>query len=299
MPSDQPYQGTVGRTFEESTPWWPELEQGPAGAPNIVVVLLDDVGYAQYGCYGSDIATPTFDQLAAGGLRYSNFHTTSLCSPTRAALLTGRNHHTNGMGRIVEFASGFPGYDARIPKTNGFISAMLRAEGYATFALGKWHIAPAERDDARRPPRPLAARSGLRPLLRVPVGRDRPVPPRPGARQPSDRPSPHPRGGLPPDRGPGRSRHRVPQGPAGRLGPALLHLLRPRRVPLAPPGPAGLHRPLPGPVRPRVGRLARRGVRPPGGVGPRCPRAPRSASARRGCRRGTPCRTRSTGSTPG
>ncbi len=143
VPADEPYQGTVGRTFEESTPWWPELDHGPAGAPNVVVVLLDDVGYAQYGCYGSDIATPTFDRLAAGGLRYSNFHTTSLCSPTRAALLTGRNHHTNGMGRIVEFASGFPGYDARIPKTNGFISAMLRAEGYATFALGKWHIAPA------------------------------------------------------------------------------------------------------------------------------------------------------------
>ena len=143
MPTDEPYQGTVGRTFDESTPWWPELNHGPAGAPNVVVVLLDDVGYAQFGCYGSDIATPTFDRLAAGGLRYSNFHTTSLCSPTRAALMTGRNHHTNGMGRIVEFASGFPGYDARIPKSNGFISAMLKAEGYATFALGKWHIAPA------------------------------------------------------------------------------------------------------------------------------------------------------------
>ncbi|HSV04868.1 MAG TPA: arylsulfatase, partial [Candidatus Binatus sp.] len=101
-----------------------------------------DVGYAQFGCYGSDIATPTFDRLAAGGLRYSNFHTTALCSPTRACLLTGRNHHASGMGRIVELASGFPGYDATMPKTNGFLSEILLRHGYATFAVGKWHLAP-------------------------------------------------------------------------------------------------------------------------------------------------------------
>jgi len=104
MPFHEPYQGVIGRTLEESTSWWPPLPSAPNGAPNIVVVLLDDVGYAQFGCYGSDIATPTFDALAAGGLRFSNFHTTALCSPKRAALLTGRNHHTNGMGRIVEFS---------------------------------------------------------------------------------------------------------------------------------------------------------------------------------------------------
>ena len=110
------FQGVAGRTLEESTPWWPPLPSAPEGAPNIVVVLLDDVGYAQFGCYGSTIATPTFDRLAARGLRYSNFHTTALCSPTRACLLTGRNHHRNGMGRIVEFASGFPGYDATMSR---------------------------------------------------------------------------------------------------------------------------------------------------------------------------------------
>jgi arylsulfatase len=143
VPFDQPYEGVVGRTLEESASWWPPLDTGPQGAPNIVVVLLDDVGYAQFGCYGSDIATPTFDDLAAGGLRFSNFHTTALCSPTRAALLTGRNHHTNGMGRIVEFASGFPGYDAHVPKDSGFLSEILRGVGYATYAVGKWHLAPA------------------------------------------------------------------------------------------------------------------------------------------------------------
>jgi len=143
VPFDQPYEGVIGRTLEESTSWWPPLPSAPDGAPNIVVVLLDDVGYAQFGCYGSDIATPTFDQLATNGLRFSNFHTTALCSPTRAALLTGRNHHTNGMGRIVEFASGFPGYDAHVPKDSGFLSEILRGVGYATFAVGKWHLAPA------------------------------------------------------------------------------------------------------------------------------------------------------------
>src|SRR5436190_4461043 len=143
MPQDGPFEGVVGPTLEESTPWWPPLPAAPEGAPNVVVVLLDDVGYAQLGCYGSDIATPTIDRLAAGGLRYSNFHTTALCSPTRACLLTGRNHHRSGMGRIVEFASGFPGYDATMPKANGFLSEVLVGQGYATFAVGKWHLAPA------------------------------------------------------------------------------------------------------------------------------------------------------------
>jgi arylsulfatase len=137
------FEGVIGRTLDESTAWWPPLPSGPPGAPNIVIVLLDDVGYAQFGCYGSDIPTPTFDRLAAGGLRYSNFHTTALCSPTRACLLTGRNHHVSGMARIVEFASGFPGYDATMPAANGFLSEILLREGYATFAVGKWHLAPA------------------------------------------------------------------------------------------------------------------------------------------------------------
>ncbi len=137
------FEGVAGRTLEESTPWWPPLPSAPDGAPNVVVVLLDDVGYAQFGCFGSDIATPTFDRVAAEGLRYSNFHTTALCSPTRAALLTGRNHHANGVGRIVEFASGYPGYDATMPMSNGMISEILVRNGYATFCLGKWHLAPA------------------------------------------------------------------------------------------------------------------------------------------------------------
>jgi len=145
------FTGRIGRTYAESEAAWPPLDRAPAGAANVVIVLLDDVGYAQFGCYGSDIATPTFDRLAANGLRYANFHTTALCSPTRACLMTGRNHHANGMARIVEFSSGFPGYDATIQPDNGFLSETLVRNGYATYALGKWHLAPATEMSAGGP----------------------------------------------------------------------------------------------------------------------------------------------------
>jgi arylsulfatase A-like enzyme len=138
------FRGRIGRYHWESEAYWPPEPQAPAGAPNVVVVLLDDVGFAQLGCFGSDIATPTFDRLAAGGLRYTNFHTTALCSPTRACVLTGRNHHSCGMGRITELATGFPGYDARIPRSCGFLPEMLTPHGYAAWAVGKWHLTPEE-----------------------------------------------------------------------------------------------------------------------------------------------------------
>src|SRR5437764_14609197 len=125
------FRGVRGRFHHESQPWWPAPSRAPQGAPNLVLVVLDDVGVAQLGCYGSDIETPTIDALAAGGLRYTNFHTTALCSPTRAALLTGRNHHANGMGRVAELATGFPGYDGRIPRANAMTPAVLVTTGYA------------------------------------------------------------------------------------------------------------------------------------------------------------------------
>ncbi len=136
--------GAIGRYYHESTAWWPEPCRARSGAPNVLLVVLDDVGFAQLGCFGSDIDTPVLDGLAAGGLRYANFHTTALCSPTRACLLTGRNHHSNGMGRIIELATGFPGYNARIPRHNGFLSEMLLPHGYAAYAVGKWHLTPED-----------------------------------------------------------------------------------------------------------------------------------------------------------
>ena len=97
--------GKIGNDWRDSEPWWPPVPTPPAGAPNVVLVVLDDVGFAQLGCYGSDIETPAIDRVAAEGIRLTNFHTTALCSPTRACLLTGRNHHRSGMGRVADLAS--------------------------------------------------------------------------------------------------------------------------------------------------------------------------------------------------
>jgi arylsulfatase len=134
--------GVIGRDWSDSEPWWPPERTSPADAPNVLLIVLDDVGFGQLGCYGSDISTPNIDRLAAGGVRFSNFHTTALCSPTRSCLLTGRNHHSNGMGRVADLAMGFPGYCGDIPRANGFLSEILRGHGYATYAVGKWHLTP-------------------------------------------------------------------------------------------------------------------------------------------------------------
>src|ERR1700745_1569848 len=125
------FQGKIGRYHWESEPWWPAAPRPPAGAPNVVLVVLDDVGYAQLGCYGSDIETPVLDGLAERGVRLANFRTTSLCSPPRACLLTGRNHHRSGMGRVTDLAVGFPGYWGKPPRENGYLPEILRGAGYA------------------------------------------------------------------------------------------------------------------------------------------------------------------------
>jgi arylsulfatase A-like enzyme len=142
MAEQMVFGGHIGRDWRDSEPWWPPDPAPPEGAPNVVLIVLDDVGFAQLGCYGSEIATPVIDGLAAGGVRLANFHTTALCSPTRACLLTGRNHHRSGMGRVADLAVGFPGYSGTPPKENGYLGEILRAYGYATYAVGKWHLTP-------------------------------------------------------------------------------------------------------------------------------------------------------------
>jgi arylsulfatase len=142
----QPYQGVVGRTLAESKEWWPEPVKAPAGAPNVVWILLDDVGFGATATFGGLIQTPTFDTLAANGLRYTNFHTTAICAPTRSALLTGRNSasvHESGFSHTI-MSAGFPGWDGRVPSTAGTIAEILRDNGYNTFAVGKYGVTPDE-----------------------------------------------------------------------------------------------------------------------------------------------------------
>ena len=140
--SDPTFTGVVGRTVASSTPSWPEPTRPPAGAPNVLVVVLDDVGFGDFGCYGSELHTPTFDALAEGGLRFNQFHTTTLCSPTRACLLTGRNHHSVGMGFVAEWDAGFANSRSRISPAAATVPQILRDAGYATSAVGKWHLVP-------------------------------------------------------------------------------------------------------------------------------------------------------------
>ncbi|MBI5548431.1 MAG: arylsulfatase, partial [Deltaproteobacteria bacterium] len=145
------FPGVIARTADESSPAWPSPRRAKAGMPNVLFIVLDDTGYGHLGCYGSPIRTPAIDRLAAGGLRFSNFHTTALCSPTRACILTGRNHHSNGLACITEASTGYPGYNGYTPFENGFLSEILQVKGFGTYAVGKWHLTPAEQTSAAGP----------------------------------------------------------------------------------------------------------------------------------------------------
>ncbi|MEJ2375542.1 MAG: arylsulfatase [Pseudolabrys sp.] len=147
----QAFSGTIGRTFDVSEPAWPAPKRAKDGAPNVLFIVLDDTGFGHLGCYGSPIHTPNIDALAQDGFRYNNMHTTALCSPTRSCILTGRNHHSNAMSGITEISTGFPGSNGIIPFENGFISEILQQQGYNTYAIGKWHLTPAEQTSAAGP----------------------------------------------------------------------------------------------------------------------------------------------------
>lgn len=142
---------SIGTTIRTSTPAFETTRKPAPGAPNVLVIVLDDLGFAQLGCYGSDIATPAIDALADGGLRYRRFHVTAMCSPTRACLLTGRNQHRVGMGFVADLPIGFPGYNGRIPRAAASMPRLLRDAGYSTFAVGKWHLAPRWEQSAAGP----------------------------------------------------------------------------------------------------------------------------------------------------
>ena len=139
-----PVRGVTNKTLGGSQPDWGLIGhvKPPAGAPNILFVLIDDAGFGNPSTFGGPIRTPNYDRVAAQGLRYNRFHVTAMCSPTRAALLTGRNHHAVGMGGIPEFSGGFPGYSAMLPRDAAPFPKILKENGYSTAGIGKWHLTP-------------------------------------------------------------------------------------------------------------------------------------------------------------
>ena len=140
--AEPPFRGRIERTAKESTPDFPKEVQAPAGAPNVLLVLTDDVGFGASSTFGGPIPTPTFDKLAANGLRYNRFHTTALCSPSRAAMITGRNHHSTATGIVMEMGTGYPGYNTLMPKSTATVARVLQGNGYNTSWFGKNHNVP-------------------------------------------------------------------------------------------------------------------------------------------------------------
>ena len=139
---DPPFTGKIGTTYKDSTPSYPAAVKAPKGSPNVLLILLDDVGFGMVSTFGGPVPTPNLEKLANTGLKYTRFHTTALCSPTRAALLAGRNHHTLSTGVIIEMGTGYPGYTGIIPQSTALVSEVLRDNGYATAMFGKWHNTP-------------------------------------------------------------------------------------------------------------------------------------------------------------
>ena len=138
----QEFKGKISKSYEDSEEWWPSKKRPPADAPNVIIFLLDDVGFAQVESFGGLIETPNINALGENGLRYNNFHTTALCSPSRATLMAGRNPHKIGLGSHALTAMGFPGYNAVVPHSAKSVANYLEEEGYVNYALGKWDHTP-------------------------------------------------------------------------------------------------------------------------------------------------------------
>ena len=155
-PPALPFGGEINLNADQSKTWWPPRIVPPEKAPNILLIMTDDVGFGAPSTFGGVIPTPALDRIAKMGLRYTQFHSTALCSPTRAALITGRNHHSVGFGVIAEQSTGFPGYDSIIAKDTATIGEILKQNGYATSWFGKDHNTPDFQASQAGPVRPVA-----------------------------------------------------------------------------------------------------------------------------------------------
>ena len=292
------FKGKIALDIRDSTPdWEPYLApRAREGAPNVLVLAWDDVGYGTMDVFGGPVETPNMRRIADRGVKFANFHTTALCSPTRASLLTGRNATSNGMATIAEFSSGFPGISTRIPFENGFMSEVLAEHGYNTYCVGQ--VAPDAGGGVQ--PRgvqgPVAARARVRTLLRMARRRDEQLVSRPRPRQPPDRPAGPTRGRL--------SRRRRPLGQGDRVHPrreghrarqAVLHVLRAAGRPRAAPGAAGVGRQVQGHVRPGLRGDPRRHPGSSDRDGAACPKAPSSRRSTRTASPNAPAPTASRG----
>ena len=281
------FPGNVGRTILDSDPpQFPQPVQAPEGAPNVVLILLDDAGFGQFATFGGGIASPTMDALAAEGLRFTRFHTTALCSPTRAALITGRNHHSAATGVIAEAATGYDGYTSILPRSAGTDRRGAAAERLHDRLDRQEPQHAGLGDQRRRAVRPLGQRPRLRLFLRLQRRRHEPL--QPGALREPQPGAGLDRSGLLSDHRHRRPRHRLgAQGQEHRAGPAVFPLRRARRHPLAAPGAEGVDRASSRasstPAGTPTARRRSRGRRSSAS----CPRTPTSRSAPRACPPGT------------
>ena len=179
LPRPEPtFKGVIGLKAKESRPDFPKTMTAPYGAPNVLLILTDDTGFGASSTFGGPILTPTLERVYQQGLRYNGFHTTALCSPTRAALLTGRNHHSVGFGNISEFATGYPGYNSILPKSAGTVGNILVGNGYNTSWFGKNHLIPDWLESPDGPFDQWPSGLGFEYFLRIPRSRHRQLAPR-------------------------------------------------------------------------------------------------------------------------
>ena len=247
-----PFKGTINVDIRDSEPDWSPFEppKAPDGAPNVLYVVLDDVGFSAMSCYGGPIETPNIDRIVEQGVRYTQFHTTALCSPTRSCLLTGRNHTRNSMACITEAAIGFPNASGTIPPENGMLSEILGERGWNTYMVGKWHLCPTDEMNLASTRRNWPTGRGFERWYGfLGAETNQWYPDLVYDNHPVDQPR-TPEEGYHLTGGHHRQGARVhPRREGGCAREAVLPLLRARRMPRAPPCAEGVDRQVQGPLR--------------------------------------------------
>ena len=254
---DPAFKGKIGETYKDSTPSYPLPVKAPKGSPNVLLILLDDVGFGMCSTFGGPVPTPNMDKLANNGLKYTRFHTTALCSPTRAALLAGRNHHSCGTGVIIEMGTGYPGYTGIIPRSTALVSQILLDNGYATGMFGKWHNTPEPEISPAGPFDRWPTGLGFEYFYGFNQGETNQYYPALYRNTTPVAAAEVARAGLPLHRGHDRRGDRLDAERAGRRpGQAVVRLLQHVRRSRPAPCPEGMARQVQGKVRPRLGQAA-------------------------------------------